>query len=214
MLPGGGKVEHDGAAEAKHRLPEVLPARGQARRVAADEFAVVVDESHGAEKQGHAEHDPDVVVAPVRPQQGADGDAEQDQQATHGRCAGLFKMGLRAVFAHDLAHLGEVEALDNRRAENQRHHQRGDHAEGGAHGDVLQHREAAVDPHQVLGQPVHHQPSPPSRSLAAISSMRAPREPLTSTTPSWANAPPSSASASRSRLAKCLPSGPKPAIMC
>ena len=97
--------EKERGADADHRLPEILPARRQALRIAIDHLAPVVVPADGAEAQGDDQHHPDVAVGQVAPQQRRDADGDQDQRAAHGRRAGLDQMGLRPVVAHRLADL-------------------------------------------------------------------------------------------------------------
>ena len=108
-------------AESEHRLPEILPARGQAARIADHQLQVVVAETDHAEADRHAERDPDEAIAQIRPQQRADHDRDDDQRAAHGRRAGLRQMRSRPFIAHHLADLVARQPRDHRRADQQRH---------------------------------------------------------------------------------------------
>ncbi|KAI3478036.1 hypothetical protein L1887_60088 [Cichorium endivia] len=152
----GGHVEEDRRAEAEHRLPEVFPAARQATGVLLDDLAVVVDPADGAEQQGDDEHHPDVAVAQVGPEQRAHADGGEDQRTAHGRGAGLGQVRLRAVVAHGLADLADLQGTDHPRAQPQGQRQRGQHTQDPAQGQVLEDREAFVELLQVLSQQQQH----------------------------------------------------------
>ena len=73
-----------------------------------------------AAKAQVAEHrDPDEQVAQVGPQQSRDHDGNGDQQAAHGRSAGLFLMGLGPLFPDELADLKFAQTVDDDGADDQ-----------------------------------------------------------------------------------------------
>jgi hypothetical protein len=106
LRPGLGRVsQKQRGAQTQHRLPEVFPAGRQTFRVAVDHFFPVVVPADDAKAQGNHQHGPHVLVAQITPQQGGDTDGDQDQDAAHGRRAGLHQVRLRTVGAHRLADL-------------------------------------------------------------------------------------------------------------
>src|SRR3546814_2653820 len=87
-----------------HHLDEQLQAAGQAVAGALGELQVVVDEADAAETAGDDEDAPDVAVGKVGPQQGRDGERDEDEHAPHGRRALLGQqMPFGAVAANRLA---------------------------------------------------------------------------------------------------------------
>jgi hypothetical protein len=109
-----GAIQQHRGAQAEHRLPEILPARGQAARIADHELQVIVAEADDAEAHRDAERDPDEAIAQIGPQQRADHDGDDDQGAAHGGRAGLGQMRARPVVAHHLADLVARQARDHR----------------------------------------------------------------------------------------------------
>ena len=146
----GRHAEIDGDDEADHRLPEVLPAAGQPLRVAVDDLLPVVVPADGAEAHGHDQHDPDVAVGEVAPEQRGDADGDQDQRAAHGRRAALREVRLRAVLAHGLTDLFGGQPADDARAGGEGDQQRRHRREHGAQRDVVEDVEGA----DVLRQPL------------------------------------------------------------
>jgi hypothetical protein len=136
-------AEEDRRRRADQRLPEELRARRQPLRVAMHHLAPVVHPADRAEAEGHEQHDPDVAVGQVAPQQRGDADGDQDQRAAHGRRAGLGQVRLRAVVAHRLADLLLRQPADHRRAEEEGDHQRRHRRQHGAQRDVVEDVEGA-----------------------------------------------------------------------
>ena len=121
------------------------------------DLKIVVVKSDQAETQRHAEHDPDVRIHRVRPQDGRDQHAGQDHQPAHRRRA-LFgdEMRLRPVGADRLAlALLQAQQVDDRPAEQKHEHQRGDDGAAGAEGNVTKDVEER-DLVGKLGQPIEH----------------------------------------------------------
>src|SRR5690606_26033103 len=159
------------------------------------------------------EHHPDIQVAEVGPQQGADGDGGEDQRAAHGGGALLRQVRLGAVIAHRLADLAQLQGADHPGSEKQCHAQGGQHPEDAPQGQVLEHTETGVKLLQVLRKYQQHVGLPsslfcePSTSAATTSSMPALREPFTSTR-TLGSSSVFSAAASALRLSKLRPSAP------
>ncbi|MCY1441599.1 hypothetical protein D9M71_579190 [compost metagenome] len=137
-------------------MPEILPAAWQPTGVFLDDLAVVIDPANGAEQQGNDQHHPDVTVAQVGPQQGADADGREDQRTTHRRGTGLGQMRLRTIIAHGLANLANLQGTDHPWPQAQGQGQRGQHTENPAQGQVLKDREAFVELLQILSQQQQH----------------------------------------------------------
>ena len=65
---------------------------------------IVVQEAQQPERDRHQEHDPDIAIGQIRPQQRRADPGDQDQQPAHGGRARLFHdVALRAVGADGLA---------------------------------------------------------------------------------------------------------------
>jgi hypothetical protein len=141
-----GKVS-EVANEPRPRLAIRLDQEAGAAREAGmgllGDLEIVVVEADGAEAQGHGEHDPDIGIGRIGPQQGRGHDAEQDHQPAHGGRTLLgHQMGLRPVAADRLAlALLEPQVVDDPGSEQEDEHQRGDHGPAGAKRDVAKHVE-------------------------------------------------------------------------
>ena len=130
----------DGGDPADDQLRQQLaPARQPARR-APRQLAVVVDEADHAETHGHEQRHPDVAVAEIGPQQGRDGEREEDENAAHGGRALLGEeVVLRPVEADRLAlALLGFEPGDEVRAEEEADQQRRHHRAARAEGEVAE----------------------------------------------------------------------------
>ena len=173
-------IKEDRGAEAKDRLPEILPTAWQAAGVLLDHLAIVIDPTDRAKQQGHRQHHPDVAIGQIGPEQGADADGAEDQRTTHGRRAGFGQVRLRTVGTHGLANLAHLQRTDQPRPHPQRQHQRGEDAENSTQRQVLKDREAFVELLQILGEQQQHQcfsmDGPASASTTL--SIAALREPL------------------------------------
>ena len=186
----GGPEQRQAGAQRAHGLPEILPAGRQAARVFLDHLAPVVYPAHGAEHHQHAQGDPHETVAQIRPQQGGDGDRDQNQPAAHGGRAGFAQVALGAVVADRLTDLFFLQLADHDRADPERQEQCRQHRQNGAQGNVLNHQESGIKLTQQFRQPKQHQcPLPLSVSRCTTCSMRALRDPLTNTVPPWASVP-------------------------
>src|SRR4051794_30309389 len=107
------------------------------------DLEVIVIEADQAEGERHPEYDPDVRVEWIGPKHRGDDEARQDHQPAHSRRAALGdEMRLRAVVADRLAlALAYPEHVDERAAEQEHEHQRGDDGAAGAKGDVTENVE-------------------------------------------------------------------------
>ena len=145
-----------GGHQSDGGLPEELLPRGHAFGIAVDDLAVIIHPADPAEAERHQQHHPDEAVGPVRPQQSADGDGNQDQHATHGGGAGLDQVGLGTVRTDGLAdlHLGQL--ADHARAGDQPDQQGGGARQHGAQRDVFEHAQGAHIIGKQTGQLKQH----------------------------------------------------------
>src|SRR3546814_5453453 len=106
----------------------------------SDLLQVVVDEADAAETAGDDEDAPDVAVGKVGPQQGRDGERDEDEHAPHGRRALLGQqMPFGAVAANRLAlALPRTQPLDHRRPDEEGDGERRDHRAAAAKGEVAE----------------------------------------------------------------------------
>ncbi len=116
----GGHIEKDRGSQPSGGLPEVFPSRRQSPGVLLHHLAVVVHPAHGTEQKGHRQHNPDIAVGEIRPQQRRQQNGHEDQGPAHGGCTGLAEMGLGPVVAHRLPDLQTVESPDHGRPQQQR----------------------------------------------------------------------------------------------
>src|SRR5687767_2455600 len=121
-------------------------------------------------------------------------------------------MGLRAVVAHHLPDLPDLELLDHPRADEQRQQQRRHHREDGAQRQVREDVECREMRSELFRQPVKHQCAPCESELptsaSTTRSSRLLRDPLTSTHTSRVSSP-LTARASVSLSANHSPPAPK-----
>src|ERR1700726_2270391 len=89
--------------ERDHRFQRQAEAAGKAAGGLFRHLQIIVIEADEAEAERHREHDPDIGVERVGPQQGRDHEPRQDHQPAHGGRALLGEMRLRAVGADRLA---------------------------------------------------------------------------------------------------------------
>ena len=92
-----------------------------------NDFSIVVDPADHAKAERRQQHDPDIVIAQISPQQGGDGDGDENKRAAHGWRTGFDQMGLRAVVAYRLSDLIVSEFSDHCRPDEKRNGQ-GRHA--------------------------------------------------------------------------------------
>ena len=161
---------HPGGQAGDHDLGQEPHPAGDARALAALDLDVVVVEADGAVAERHEQHDPDVPVAQVGPQQRRHRHAGQDHEPAHGRRALLGQMRLRAVLADRLAlALLEAQQIDDGRPEQEHEQQRRHDGAAGAEGDVAediqrpdllaeahQHIEHSYPPGWLLAEPRQH----------------------------------------------------------
>ena len=158
---------------------------------------VVVVEADGAVAERHAQHDPDVRVAQVGPQQRRHSHAGDDHEAAHGRRADLGRcvFGPSSRIGWPLPCLTRKQVDD---AGSEQHHeqQRGEDGAAGAEGDVaenVQRPDLVAEVHQL----VEHSTSP-TRPVDLGSRLSVPtRAPTTRTAPSALRASASTSGAMR-----------------
>src|SRR5687767_5679492 len=148
---------------------------------AARDLQVIVDKSDGAEEHRRDRGDPDIWIAEIRPQQRRNEDRRQDQQPAHGRRSALGLVGGRAILAHDLADLEVTQPANQPRAEQKAQHQGGQARARRAERDVLEDTQLGERVLELRQQVEEHQACPSAMSASAMTSVRVPREPLTST---------------------------------
>ena len=138
------------------------------------DFQIIVIKSDEAEAERHRQHDPDIGVERIGPQQRRDHEAGQDHQPAHGRRAALGDdVRLRAVGADRLAlALAQAQVIDDPRPEQEHEQRAGRHRAAGAEGDVAEDVERRAEPAEAgrkrvgkLDQPVEHTISALSRGL-------------------------------------------------
>ena len=129
---------------------------------------IVVVEADEAEAERHRQHDPDIGVERIGPQQRRDHEAGQDHQPAHRRRALLGdQMRLRAVGADRLAlALPQPQMIDDPGPEQEHEQRARHHRPAGAEGDVAKHVEEAAEDAKTgngvgkLDQPVKHSDRP------------------------------------------------------
>ena len=102
---------------------------------------IVVVESDEAEAERHRQHDPDIGVERIGPQQRRDHEAREDHQPAHRRRALLGdQVRLRAIGADRLAlALPQPQMIDDPGPEQEHEQRARDHRAAGAEGDVAKH---------------------------------------------------------------------------
>ena len=129
--------------ERDDRLEQQAQAAAEAGRGLLGHFQIIVIEADEAEAERHREHDPDIGIERIGPEQGRDHEPGQDHQPAHGGRALLGDdVRLRTVGADRLAlALPQPQMIDDPGAE-QEHEQRAGHdGAAGAEGDVAEHVE-------------------------------------------------------------------------
>ncbi len=129
-IHGGG--EHHADAHLAHNL--VLA--GDAVLVVLLYLLVVVEKSERAEPQCGEQHQQHVDIRQVAHQQTGDDDGDDDDDAAHGGCAGLLGLALEVEVAHDLAHLHQLQAVDDTTAHKYRDKHGQHEGQPAAHGHV------------------------------------------------------------------------------
>ena len=149
--------QDDAGHDGNDRLDAHAGAAGKAVMGLPRDFQIVVVETDEPETERDPQHDPDVGIGGVRPQQRRHQHARQDHQAAHGRRAGLGDdVRLRTIGTNRLAlALQQAQPIDDGLAEQEDKEQRGDHRSAGAEGDVAKHVEDGNLVRQI-DQPIEH----------------------------------------------------------
>ena len=115
---------------------------------------IVVIEADEAEAERHRQHDPDIGVERIGPEQGRHHEPGQDHQPAHGGRALLGDdVRLRAVGADRLAlALPQPQMIDDPGAEQEHEQRAGDDGAAGAEGDVAEHVQAACAARRTRGE--------------------------------------------------------------
>ncbi len=186
----GCNREIERSRKADCRLPEKFPARRQTLRIAVNDLAIVVYPTDDPETERHQQHHPDVPIGQISPQHSGHGNRDQDQRASHGRCAGFRQMGFGPVVANRLTNLVGRQLANHDRADDERDQERRKSRQHRAQCDVVENVEGADV--KIVGQPLRereqHQVIPfmadfpfAAPIASTTRSMRMKREPLTST---------------------------------
>src|SRR5450759_2437680 len=132
------------------------------------DLQIIVVEADEAEAERYREHDPDIGIERIGPQQSGDHQSGKDHQPAHRRRADLGdEMRLRAVAADRLAlALAKPQVIDDPGTEQEDEQRSGHHCPAGAEGDVAEHvQERAEHAHAgnrvgKIDQPIEHSKSP------------------------------------------------------
>ncbi len=133
--------QRGGNQERHQKLVEELAPASEPKIAAMDNFQVVVGETDASESQHRQNCHPDEAVAQVGPQQRWHHGRNHDQDASHGRSAGLGLVRLGTVLADILANLELAQAANHSRSDHQPHKQRGQTGEGSAKRQVAEDAE-------------------------------------------------------------------------
>jgi len=95
-----------------------------------DYLLVIVGESDCGIGNGGKHNDPDEAVAEVGPEQRGHDHGNRDQQPAHRRCAGLFLVGFRSLFANELTDLELLQAANDDRPDDEAGKKSGQAGEG------------------------------------------------------------------------------------
>ena len=161
------------------------------------DFQIIVIEADEAEAERHRQHDPDIGIERIGPQQRRDHQSRQDHQPAHGGRALLGdEMRLRAVGADRLAlALAQAKVVDDPGTEQKHEQPAGEHRAAGAEGDVAKHVQQTAERDQKrhgigkVDQPIKHSvrltplrralPGKRFSSAATIGFIFEPSDPLT-----------------------------------
>ena len=108
---------------------------------------IIVVEADEAEAERHRQHDPDIGIERIGPQQRRDHQSRQDHQPAHrGRALLADEMRLRTVGADRLAlALAKPQMIDDPGTEQEDEQRAGHHRPAGAKGDVAKHIQKRVE---------------------------------------------------------------------
>jgi len=106
------------------------------------DLAVVVDPADRAVAERNEKHDPDEAVREIRPEEGRDRDAEENESAAHGGRPVLHEVRLRPVRAHRLPEMELLKFPDHPGTEGEADHERGKAGKKGAQRQVVEDAEA------------------------------------------------------------------------
>jgi len=133
-------VEQDIEADNRSAgdLQDHLPAGAEPLAVVPADLAVIIDGADQTEEQRDKLEQPDQARIQPGPEQGREGDRNQDQQTAHRRYPLLGEMGHGAVVPDHLPDLQALHRPDEGRAENIHDQKRRDGAADAPEGDVAE----------------------------------------------------------------------------
>src|SRR6185312_6686527 len=177
------REQREADGDADDDLIRHLVARQQAVVRLPRDLQVVVRESDGSVRQRRQRRNPHVRIPQVRPEQrGHDGRGENEEPA-HRRRAGFGTVRVGTVGPDDLADLELAQLADKPRTEHEAEDERRDGGRAGPDRDVPHHverRHLSAQPRLLVEKVIEHQANS-AFSRSTTTSVRTPRDPLTST---------------------------------
>ena len=137
MVVSAAQVHREAHNQAQAHLAHNLELALHALLVVMGNLDIVVAEAQRAAPQRGNDHEYHVDVAQLAQQQAGHHDGQDDDDASHGGSAFLLHLPLQAQVAHNLAHLHELQAVDNLAAKHDGYKQRQDERKTGTEGDVV-----------------------------------------------------------------------------
>ena len=130
-------------------------------------LGIIIEEAEQRIGERHEQHDPDIGVAQIAPEQHADQQADPDEHAAHRGCALLRQLLFKRQITDRLAlALTGPKHVDDHIPEHDRHEEGRHHSRASAEGDIVQQIEETA----IRGQPFvqHHLTSAASCALLSI----------------------------------------------
>ena len=154
--------------QRNHAFDEQPQLAGEAAMALFCHLQIIVIEADEAEAERHRQHDPDIGVQRIGPQQRRDDEAGENHQPAHRRRALLGdQVRRRPVGADRLAlALPQPQMVDDPRAEQEHEQRARHHRPAGAERDVAKHVEGAAEDAKTgngvgkFDQPVKHSVRP------------------------------------------------------
>ncbi len=132
----GIEIHRAGQYDGDTYLADNLVLAGDAVFVVLAQLLVVVEKTQRAQPQGGKEHQQHVHVGEIAHQQAGQHYGHYDDDAAHGGGAGLLGLALEVEVAHNLAHLHQLQALDDAAADKYCYHHRQHKGQPRAEGHV------------------------------------------------------------------------------